>query len=224
MDSCLLEVGSLGIENQSTLDAYIPVRVMGYDYTKYRSQVGKDVFPLRPVITIVLNFSNTPWKTGNSLHSITAIPEKFKSFVQNYEVKVFDIAFLKDEIIERFTSDFKLVAKFFKNKRLGNKNLFTDEKICHVQEFMDFLAVFTNDIRYKEIKQELAEMEKEGRSVTMCNVAQALEEKGIERGIQQEKISRIQKMIRKGWSKEDILEWDYTEEEYLEAESGLLTV
>lgn len=126
-----------------------------------------DVFPLRPVITIVLNFSNTPWK---------------------------------------------------------NKNLFTDEKICHVQEFMDFLAVFTNDIRYKEIKQELAEMEKEGRSVTMCNVAQALEEKGIERGIQQEKISRIQKMIRKGCSKEDILEWDYTEEEYLEAESGLLTV
>ena len=49
----------------------------------------------------VLNFSNTPWKTGNSLHSITAIPKKFKPFVQNYEVKVFDIAFLKDEIIER---------------------------------------------------------------------------------------------------------------------------
>ena len=42
---------------------------------------------------------------------------------------------------------------------------------------MDFLAVFTNDVRYKEIKRELAEMEKEGRSVTMCNVAQALEKK-----------------------------------------------
>ena len=90
---------------------------------------------------------------------------------------------------------------------------------------MDFLAVFTNDIRYKEIKEELAEMEKDGRSVTMCNIAQALEDRGIEkgiekgitRGIQQEKISRIQKMIRRGCSKEDILEWEYTEKEYEEA-------
>ena len=82
---------------------------------------------------------------------------------------------------------------------------------------MDFLAVFTNDIRYKEIKEELAEMEKDGRSVTMCNVAQALEDRGIEKGIEQEKISRIQKMLRKGYSKEDILEWEYTEKEYEEA-------
>ena len=51
----------------------------------------------------------------------------------------------------------------------------------------------------------------------MCNVAQALEDRGIEKGIEQEKISRIQKMLRKGYSKEDILEWEYTEKEYEEA-------
>lgn len=224
MESCFLEIGSLGIENQSEVDKYIPVRVMGYDYTKYRSQVDKEVFPLRPVITIVLNFSNIPWKNRKSIHDITTIPEKFKSYVQDYEVKVFDIAFLEDEVIERFTSDFKLVAKFFKSRRLENGKLFTDEKICHVQEFMDFLAVFTNDIRYKEIKEELAEMEKDGRSVTMCNIAQALEDRGIEKGIEQEKISRIQKMLRKGYSKEDILEWEYTEDEYEEAKSQLPTM
>ena len=50
---------------------------------------------------------------------------------------------------------------------------------------MDFLAVFTNDDRYKEIKSELVKIEKEGRPVRMCNVAQALEEKGIEKGIKQ---------------------------------------
>ena len=41
-DSCLLEIGSLGIENQSTLDDYISVRVMGYDYTKYRNQMDRN--------------------------------------------------------------------------------------------------------------------------------------------------------------------------------------
>lgn len=186
-DSCLLEIGSLGIENQSTLDDYIPVRIMGYDYTKYRSQIDRNKYPLLPVITIILNFSDKPWGTANSLHSIMTIPNEFKSYVQDYEVKVFDIAFLEDEVIARFTSDFKLVAKFFKNKRLGKQNLFEDDKINHVQEFIDFLAVFTNDQRYKNIKTELSKIEKEGRPVRMCNVAQALEEKGIEKGIEKGK-------------------------------------
>ena len=47
---------------------------------------------------------------------------------------------------------------------------------------MDFLAVFTNDDRYKEIKPKLVKIEKEGGPVRMCHVAQALEEKGIEKG------------------------------------------
>ena len=183
-DSCLLEIGSLGIENQSTLDDYISVRVMGYDYAKYRSQIDRNKYPLLPVITIILNFSDTPWNTNKSLHSIMTIPDDFKSYVQDYKIKVFDIAFLEDEVIERFTSDFKLVAKFFKNKRLGKKHLFEDDTINHVQEFMDFLDVFTNDQRYKDIKTELLKIEKEGRPVRMCNVAQALEEKGIKKGIE----------------------------------------
>ena len=167
-------------------------------------------------------FSDKPWNDTKTLHSIMNIPEEFKSFVQDYKVMVFDIAFLEDEIIERFTSDFKLVAKFFKNKRLGNRNLFDNDKINHMQELMDFLAVFTNDDRYKEIKPKLVKIEKEGGPVRMCNVAQALEEKGIEKGIRQERINRIQSMICKGKLKEEILEWDYTEEEYFEAEKQLL--
>lgn len=34
-------------------------------------------------------------------------------------------------------------------------------------------------------------------------------------------VEKIQKMIRKGYSKEDILELDYTEDEYAEAEAAL---
>lgn len=52
----LLGVGSLGIANQSSIDKYMPVRVMGYDYTHYRSQIDKKQFPILPAITIVLNF------------------------------------------------------------------------------------------------------------------------------------------------------------------------
>ena len=217
-DSCLLEIGSLGIENQSTPDDYIPVRIMGYDYTKYRSQIDRKKYPLLPVITIVLNFSDKPWNDTKSLHRIMNIPEEFKSYVQDYEVKVFDIAFLEDEAIERFTSDFKLVAKFFKNRRLGKTDFFEDDKIIHVQELMDFFAVFTNDKRYKDIKTELMKIKNEGRPVKMCHVAQAWEEKGIRK----ERLNAIQRMLLKGLSKETILDLGYTEKEYTEVENKLL--
>ena len=70
--------------------------------------------------------------------------------------------------------------------------------------------------------------------VKMCHIAQALEEEGIKKGmeqgvkqgvkqgIKQERINRIQSMIKKGKSKEEILDWEYTEEEYAQAESKLL--
>ena len=183
-NSCMLEIGSLGIENQSVYDKYISVRVMGYDYAKYRGQIDKKKDPLLPVITIVLSFSDKRWKETKSLHSIMTIPDKFKPYVQDYRVKVYDIAFLEDHIIERFTSDFRLVAKFFKNKRQGRTDLFGEEKINHIEAFMDFLAVFTDDKRYKEIKKELLIIERERGEVRMCSIAQALEEKGIEKGME----------------------------------------
>ena len=74
--------------------------------------------------------------------------------------------------------------------------------------------------------------------VKMCHIAQALEEEGIKKGIKkgvkqgvkkgmkqgvkQERITQIQRMIKRGKVKEEILDWEYTEEEYLEAERRLL--
>ena len=66
------------------------------------------------------------------------IPDEFKPYVQDYKVEVFDIAFLEDDVIELFTSDFKLIAKFFKYKRLGKYDFWGNEAIKHVQEFIDF--------------------------------------------------------------------------------------
>lgn len=44
----------------------------------------------------------------------------------------------------------------------------------------------------------------------------------INLAIHKENIERIQKMIGKGYSKEDILDLDYIEDEYTEAEAALL--
>ena len=56
----------------------------------------------------------------------------------------------------------------------------------------------------------------------MCHIVQALEEEGIKKGMKQERINQIQRMIKKGKVKEEILDWEYTEEEYVEAERRFL--
>ena len=67
-------VASLGIENQSTIDPDMPVRVMGYDYAAYRNQIDKAKKRV-PVITIILNFSRTEWKTPLSLKDMFHLSE-----------------------------------------------------------------------------------------------------------------------------------------------------
>ena len=83
---------------------------------------------------------------------------------------------------------------------------------------MDFLSVFSGDNRYKDIKPELMNKKAKGESINMCIVIQTWEEKGIKK----ERLNTIQKMLRRGYSKEEILDWEYTEEEYAEAERQLL--
>ena len=51
----------------------------------------------------------------------------------------------------------------------------------------------------------------------MCEVMQKYEKLAVSA----ERMATIQKMIRKGYSKEDILGLDYTQDEYAEAEAAL---
>ena len=59
--------------------------------------------------------------------------------------------------------------------------------------------------------------ETEGGVQVVCEVMQKYEELAVSA----ERMATIQKMIRKGYSREDILELDYTEDEYAEAEAAL---
>lgn len=48
----------------------------------------------------------------------------------------------------------------------------------------------------------------------MCNLSENIEARGIEKGIEQERISTIERMIRAGATKEQIASYGYAEEEY----------
>ena len=66
----LYKVASFGIENESRIDKNMPIRIMGYDYAVYRVQIDREEERKYPAITIVLNFSDTEWKSPNALFDI----------------------------------------------------------------------------------------------------------------------------------------------------------
>lgn len=180
-------VAAYGIENQSTIDNVMPVRIMNYDASAYKSQVfdikssSKQTNQKRkriyPVITIVLNFSEKEWKTSRSLHDMMALPSDLAKYVQDYKINVFDVAFLEDDVIEKFTSDFKAVARFFKDKRLRLEANDTIE-IKHPAEIADLFSVFTGDEGYRNAVPNVIKKKEKGEVITVCTYTETIRDSG----------------------------------------------
>lgn len=155
-----------------------------------------------PIITIVLNFSDKRWNAPKDLLGLLNVSDDMKTYIKNYEIEVFDIAFLEDEVIESFTSDFKLVAQFFKKRRLGQKDdVMSDNTIPieHVEATLDLLKVFSSDNRYaKAYTEELKEKVKRGENVYMCEVAEKLVNQG-----KNEERTHLYSLINKGVLKKE---------------------
>ena len=207
-----INIASLGIENQTQEDRDMPIRIMGYDYGQYRHQIdiGNERFPS---ITIVLNFSDKKWSEPKHLKELFHIPEELEEIVQDYQVRVYDIAYLEDEVINEFTSTFKHVAHFFKNKRKNKDYRPLDEKIDerHLTAFLDLLSAFTGDEKYREMEDIILEKQKEGKVITMCTVVERFMEEGRKEGREEgREEGLIQGMIETyqefGLSEEEIIE------------------
>lgn len=204
----LYKVASFGIENESRIDKNMPIRIMGYDYAVYRVQIDREEERKYPAITIVLNFSDTEWKSPNALFDILDVSPELRPYVNDYKIFVFNIAFLPEKVRKEFKSDFKIVADFFAEKRLGRYNPKEHpEAICHVEAVLNLLRVFTNDKTYVKIEKTVAERVKAGEVITMCTFAEEMTNKGIEigeaqgikigeaRGIAREKISVARNLL-----------------------------
>lgn len=169
-------ITSLGIENQSEIDSYMPIRTMGYDYASYRSQIDSGD-KLHPVITLVLNFSKKDWNVSTTLLDMVDVPKELNGLVFDYGCHVVDIHRLSDNVIAQFKSDFKDVAYFFKYGESYIEKIGCYSKLEHPQEVIDLIAVF-NGKDMSNIKKEISMKLKEGMVVTMCTIVQDIENKG----------------------------------------------
>lgn len=201
-------VAICGLENQTVEEKYMPLRVFSYDGASYRRQLlsENDENPIVPVVSLVLHFGMKEWSSPHNLKGVIDIPKELEPYVNDYKANIFNIAFLDDETVQMFQSDFRIVADFFVQKR-KNKDYVPDEhKIKHVDEMLKLLQVLTGDDRYNV---KFSEAEKK-EDIKMCDVMEKAVNKGKEEVREEERINSIKVLISSleefGISSEAIIE------------------
>ena len=174
-----VKIAIVGFEHQTEADRLMPLRVIGYDGSSYRSQLLPDVKETCPVVTLVLYFGLTPWNSGKSLYDAIDIQDVWKPYVSNYQINVFEIAFLDPEVVKKFKSDFRHVADYFVQKRVDDNYIPSDEQLKHVDETLKLLSVLTGDGRFEDFINEKNCYE---GGVSMCDVLDRVEARGEARG------------------------------------------
>lgn len=180
-----LRIALCGLENQTKIDNDMPLRVIGYDGAAYRSELLGNAIERYPVITLVLYFGTRRWRYNRSLYQRLKIPDYLKRYVSDYRINVFEIAYLSDEQVRMFKSDFRFVADYFVQMRKNNDYIPSNETIKHVDELLKLMSVLTNDDRYAEILSE-----SKGGERTMCGAM----EKAVTRGRNEGKIEAYRDM------------------------------
>ena len=267
-----VRIALCGLENQTTVDKDMPLRIISYDGAAYRAQIaeaenakreatrdnnikssgsnGQDPdnpddpkrketadisgkmntgetdtqqsiseepipkeiktdevtdkisFPRYPVVTLVLYFGLTRWSGSSSLLECLEIPEEIKPYVSDYKINIFEIAFLEDEQINKFQSDFRIVADYFVQKRKNKDYKPSREIIRHVDEVLKLMSVLTQDNSFAVVQNEV-----KGEASNMEGIFDKVERLGIEKGITQGKVQgKILAYADMGLSKDKIAE------------------
>ena len=189
-----IRISILGIENQTAQDSDMPLRVISYDGASYKQQLlDKKQKKRYPVATLVLYFgTEEKWSKAKHLYDCFEVPEKLKPFVNDYKINVFNIAFLSQKIISMFKSDFKIIAEYFRAKRLNQKYKGSKEKLKHANETLKMFSALTGDNSFEKVYNE-GNSKKGG--ITMCDVVERIRNDGRTEGRTEEKERIIMNLI-----------------------------
>lgn len=189
-----IRISILGIENQTAQDSDMPLRVISYDGASYKQQLlDKNQKKRYPVATLVLYFgTEEKWSKAKHLYDCFEVPEKLKPFVNDYKINVFNIAFLSPKTIAMFKSDFKIIAEYFRAKRLNQKYKGSKEKLKHANETLKMFSALTGDNSFEKVYNE--DNSKKG-GITMCDVVERIRNDGRTEGRTEEKERIIMNLI-----------------------------
>ena len=122
------------------------------------------------------------------------IDEIIKPYVNDFKMNLFEIAYLDREKIDMFESDFQILADYLYQMRVNKNYVAGDTVIEHVDELLMLMSAMTNDYRFEETINEMKGKE----HVTMCEVLDRVEARGMEKGIAKGREEGIKEGIKEG--------------------------
>jgi len=181
-----------GLENQTKPDPDMPFRVIGYDGASYKEQViqrdrekraGEEIDPFYPVITLILYFGKDHWHYPKTLLGSMGeeIHTKLLPFVNDYKINVFEIAHLTPEQVQKFKSDFRIIADYCVQMAQNDNYIPSVDEIKHVEELFKLLSALTGDHRFEDAYN--GEHYRKGATVTMFDVITEYENRGRAKGL-----------------------------------------
>ena len=211
-----VRIAYLGTENETAPEDDMPFRIIGYDGAAYRDQIRYEydedgnrvkVIERYPVATLVLYLGfKKKWDKAKSIYEVLGdnLDERLKKIVHDYPINLYEIAFLSREQIDRFKSDFWFLADYLYQMRTDGDYVPSEKQLRHVRAVLNMLEAVTGDTRFTEYVDELEQM-KEG--VTMCEVLDRVENKGVAKGEEREQRNRIEIMLRDGKTPQAIVDF-----------------
>ena len=109
------------------------------------------------------------------LYDVLKISDELKPFVNDYKINLIDVPRLTWEQVEKFTSDFQIIADYFVQLSKNNAYVPKDKTIKHADSFLKLMSVLTQDDKYAEISREIS-YDEEG--FNMCEVLDKAEARG----------------------------------------------
>ena len=182
-----IRISLFGLENETEPESDIPIRVFGYDGASYRDQLfyvkgedgkyRKNNNPRYPIATAVLYFGTIYCNKPTTIHECVAecLDEDMKPFVNDFKINLFEIAFLSEEQVAMFKSDFRIVADYFVQIRKNKDYTPTDTQMKHVKEVLQLMSVLTRDYRFEEAADAVMEGDE---PKNMCEVLDKVEQRG----------------------------------------------
>lgn len=191
----------MGVEGQSGVNYYMPVRCMELDALAYSYQCRKisekakenkelkkyaDGIPkgtkIIPTVTLVFYYGSKPWDGPVTVYDMLDIPDEMKAWMEqttpNYRMNLIDARHMSDEEIERFEGDLKAFLIMLR-ERYSRESL--KSVVAMHRETWYAISVIKNDQRYIDFIDSVSDEDMAG-GINMDATLDYIEAQGEARG------------------------------------------
>lgn len=214
-----LHISLIGLENQTDPDYKMPLRVICYDGASYRAQLNaEDPKKTYPVITLVLYMGTEKhWTAPKQLTDCFKYDERLSKFISNYKINVVELAWLSDEQIMKFKTEFRNFVELLRDTRLDRKPQYSPIQLKHVHELLQLMRIMSGNDEYEQLLKQttnnLKQNKLKGDEITMKKIVSLGFDKaraearaaGLAEGEAQEKFATAKRMLALGKSLQDIM-------------------